>query len=85
MPYPYGSREMIDGRIDEDHIRIIGVEFTIDTQDGQNEEIEMYTPSGLLIIPKSRGGYFYAPRITFHTTIGDHTIGGRNNNGWSPW
>jgi hypothetical protein len=84
MPWPVPERSMIDGRIDDKHIRIIGIEFTIDTPD-HNEEIEMYTPSGLLIIPRSDRGYFYAPKITFHTTIGDHTIGGRNNNGWSPW
>lgn len=76
----------LDKRINDDSIRIIGAEFTIDMPDGSNQEIEMFTPSGLLVIPRSRSYAFYlAPKITFHTTIGDYSIGGRNNPNNCPW
>lgn len=69
----------LDQRIEGDAIRIIGVEFTMDMPDGSNQEMEMFTPSGLLIIPRSFNGGYYMPKITFHTTIGDYNIGGRNS------
>jgi hypothetical protein len=76
----------LDSRIDDDHIRIIGVEFTIDMPNGGNQEMEMFTPSGLLIIPKStHWQQDLMPKITFHSTIGDYSIGGRNAGQYAPW
>jgi hypothetical protein len=77
----------LDSRIDDDHIRIIGVEFTIDMANGGNQEMEMYTPSGLLIIPRSHPNYnpMLMPKITFHSSIGDYSIGGRNGGQYAPW
>lgn len=81
----YGDR-YLDKRVDGDSLRIIGAEFTIDLANGTNEEMEMFVPHGLLLVPRSypHGGLMQ-PKITFHTTIGDYSIGGRNNGQYCPW
>lgn len=68
----------------EDEIEIIGLEFTIDTPDGRNVELAMFSTS--IIIPRnmarSYGGY--RPQVTFHTSMGDFTLN-MSNQGYCPW
>lgn len=76
-PYRRGGPEA-------DEIEIIGVEFTIRKPNGEVEELRMFDTSGL-IIPRARlGGQVLVPRITFHTNLGDYTIGD-NHYGSCPW
>jgi hypothetical protein len=85
----------LDRELADDQIRIIGVEFNIVTCVGQTHEMAMFVPNGTgLVLPRSRSAPFrpggpyefgdeYRPVITFHSTVGDHTIG-RFDNG-CPW
>ena len=66
----------------EDEVEIIGIEFTIDTPNGTNVELAMFSTS--IIIPRQRYGG-YNPRITFHTSAGDYTMDMRRPNGYCPW
>lgn len=71
-------RNLIRG-LGDDEIQIIGVEFTIQTDSGVNQELAMFSPQGL-IIPRRRSAYgfgFYWPKITFHTTDGDYAMDSR--------
>jgi hypothetical protein len=66
----------MDTTLNDEHIKIIGLEFTMNDVNGTNQELAMFVPSGGgLVIPRSHGGYYYRPLITFHTTDGDHQIG----------
>lgn len=59
-----------------EEIEIIGIEFTIDTPNGENVELAMFSTS--IIIPRTFRYGGYNPRITFHTSIGDLTLDTRN-------
>lgn len=66
----------------EDEIEIIGIEFTIDTPNGSNVELAMFSTS--IIIPRQGRYGDYNPKITFHTSMGDYTLNARNP-GYCPW
>lgn len=84
-----GVRRMrnLDQALTDEQLRIIGVEFNVTRPDGQGAELAMFVPNGTgLVIPRSAslGGYLaYRPTITFHSTIGDYTIG--NQDYACPW
>ena len=60
----------------DDEIRIIGVEFTVQTDSGINQELAMFATD--LVIPRGRDrGNAYWPKITFHTTDGDFVLDSR--------
>lgn len=74
---PRRPRNLIRGLAD-DEIQIIGIEFTVTTDHGQAQELAMFSPQGL-IIPRLRSAApsaydKYRPKITFHTTDGDHSV-----------
>lgn len=83
----------LDRQLADDQLRIIGVEFNIRDSAGNKHELAMFTPNGTgLILPRvmsvparnfERNYYRYVPLITFHSTIGDYTIGNRDNE--CPW
>lgn len=84
--YPQARRNWVKG-IDDKEIQIIGIEFTMRDSSGQNQEIAMFSPQGL-IIPRLNtippyGHFRYQPKITFHTTDGDYAI--EDYNGRCPW
>lgn len=82
------NRRNFDLEIPDDYIKIIGVELTVTTYDGLNQELAMFTTPGGLVIPRKRTrlpyGYDgYYPKITFHSTDGDYTM--QDYNGQCPW
>lgn len=78
----------LDQSVDDRMIKIIGVEFNITGPNGALQEMAMFVPNGHgLLIPRliSGGRYSaeYRPLVTFHSTVGDYTIG---RNEWGcPW
>lgn len=78
-----------DRSLQDDVLKIIGVEFTVTTFNGLNQELAMFVPSGGgLVIPRKRTAYpynsdGYRPKITFHSTDGDYTM--QDYNGQCPW
>lgn len=87
----YPDRQNLDRELADDQLRIIGVEFNIREPDGRLHEMAMFVPNGTgLILPRLVSGrdfyspgYEYRPLITFHSTVGDYTIG--QNSGACPW
>jgi hypothetical protein len=75
----------LDRALKEDELRIIGVEFNIRLPNGVTQEMAMFVPQASgLVIPRSARGYGeYVPTITFHSTVGDYTIG--QNDYRCPW
>jgi hypothetical protein len=80
----------LDRALGDDVLRIIGVEFNIQDPNGRIHEMQMFVPNGHgLVIPRrasAEHGYGqpqYRPLVTFHSTIGDYTIGAYDN--ICPW
>lgn len=81
----------LDQQLTNAQMRIIGVEFNIQDYAGVIHEMAMFVPNGTgLVIPRqmSIADYSYSrvqyrPLVTFHSTIGDYTIGQNDQN--CPW
>lgn len=67
--------------LDDNHIAIIGIEFTVETYGHGRQELAMFSPEGLILPRLYPQGDRYSPSITFHSTIGDYTISGN----YAPW
>lgn len=79
MPVICG-RNLVRG-LSDDEIQIIGIEFTVQTDYHGNQELAMFSPSGL-ILPRLYGhGDMYRPQITFHSSDGDFAL----TSSYAPW
>lgn len=76
-----------DVSVPDNVIKIIGIEFTVTTMNGYNQELGMFTPNLLIARARTKSPYgsgqAYQPKITFHTTDGDFTI--QDDNWRCPW
>lgn len=73
------AQRNIRKNLENHELQILAVEFKVESFSGMiNQELEMFTPNGL-IIPRLRSGSYpdymdsYVPVITFHWTNGDYT------------